>query len=361
MANLVNMIIYDRSNYDSLTCAAIMKYHILHDPDNNYEVVAYNWDEIPYTADTNVKTIKSQCYTISLCATIIDPNIIRIMYNALYEKFASVQFNPRYKDIVASANSNIFQLFKQRLEHSELSEHDILCVGQSASLTLFQYLYKDMDVPLFYMYLDSFITDSYYDYGELEQIEISRNRVIKFEKGLIELFDNDFDNYYDGMVGLYTPTGIPDEITRQIADNNGLEKFNNANECIINHFKKYKGIVLEGNEYSGIVRKVLPLFTDEKLSSDVLTNPIFDGYDSIATFNQLKTGEWVMCLYNIIHNVEVEDYNNLTIEQRRLLRLNTFSAGIYMKNLYNGMGNDIYGWSIITNAKFCRILSLKKI
>jgi hypothetical protein len=361
MANLVNMIIYDRSNYDSLTCAAIMKYHILHDPDNNYEVVAYNWDEIPYTADTHMKTIKSQCYTISLCATIIDPNIIRIMYNALYEKFASVQFNPRYKDIVASANSNIFQLFKQRLKYSELSEHDILCVGQSASLTLFQYLYKDVSVPLFYMYLDSFITDSYYDYGELEQIDISRNDVIKFEKGLIELFDNDFDNYYDGMIGFYTPTDIPDKITREIANIIGEAKFNEANEYIISHFKKYGGVTWEGNEKGGIIRKVLPMFTSEKLSSEILTNPIFDGYDSIVTFNQLKTGDWEMCLYNIIHNVEVEDFDHLTIEQKRTIELNTFSAGIYIKNMYNGMGNDIYGWTIITNAKFCRILSLKKI
>jgi hypothetical protein len=342
----------------------MLKYYILQDPENEYDVVTYNWDEIPYTIDTKPKTIKSQCYTISLCATIIDPNIMRIIYSAIYERFASIQFNPKYKDIVASVNSNIHQMFKQRLEQSKLAENVILNVGQSASLTLYKELYpesKGYSIPLFYKYLDSFITDSYYDYSDLENIDVTRNRVIKFEKGLIELFDNDFDNIYNGLIGLYTPTEIPDEVTRQIADTNGVSKFNSVNDYIINHYKKYGGVVWEGNNTGGIIRKVLPIFTSEKLSTVVLTDDVFKDYDSIVTFNQLKTGDWEMSLYNIIHNVEVEDYENLTIEQRRLLRLNTFSAGIYMKNMYNGMGNDIYGWSIITNAKLCRILSLKKI
>lgn len=349
-----HLIIYDRSNYDSLVCAAIQKFYISQSkPDD--EIIALNWDEIPYTASTSVNTIKSQCSTISLCATIIDPNIIRIMYNAVFERFLSIQFSPLYKDMVASVNSNIMQLFNQRTHYSELAEYAILNVGQSATLTLYNYIYKNPTyIPLFYRYLDGFVTDSYYEYN------LSRNAVVRFENGLTALYNNDFDKVYEFILE-NTPTGISEETTMDI-EMSGEPVFDETYRHIIDHFKKYGGVTWDGDKKGGIIRRILPLFTSERLSTDILTDPLFEQkYDGIVTFNQLKNGYWEMCMYNIIHNIDVDDFDNLTIEQRRTIRLNTFSAGIYMKKMYNGFGNDIYGYALISNEMFRKIISLKEV
>lgn len=349
-----HLIIYDRSNYDSLICAAIQKYQITQDYPED-EIVAVNWDELPYTASTNIKTIKQQCKSITLCATIIDTNILRIMYNAIFGKFLSIQCNPLYKDIVAGISQTINQLFEQRQQESKLAQNAIFNVSQSATLTLYKYIYKDTEeIPLFYQYLDGFITDSYYEY------DFKRDEVIQFEKGLCETFHNDFDIVYTNLIELYEPNNIPYDIVDTLIST-GEPILTEVNEYILNHFKKYGGVVWEGNNRGGIIRKVLPLFTSEKLSKTLLTNELLQDYDSIVTFNQLKTGQWEMCLYNILHPVIGADFNNLTIEQRRTILLNTFSAGIYMKNVYKGMGNDICGWAYITNTQFCNLCYLKKV
>ena len=65
-----------------------------------------------------------------------------------------------------------------------------------------------------------------------------------------------------------------------------------------------------------------------------------------------------MSLYKIMHT---EPENPETIEDERIVVLNTFNTGIYMRNKYEGYGNDIYGYAIISEARFRQILGLKSL
>ena len=118
-------------------------------------------------------------------------------------------------------------------------------------------------------------------------------------------------------------------------------------------------MVSRREEHENYLKKIL----SESITSENPSEEAFKRFykDSPVYFNQLKNGYWEMCMYNIIHDVDVDDFDNLTIEQRRTIRLNTFSAGIYMKKMYKGFGNDIYGYALISNEMFRKIISLKEV
>ena len=372
----VHVLIYDRSNNDSLCCAALQTYYIKQKHVGE-AIEAYNWDEIPWTVNTIKETIRAYCSSITLCATILHPNIMRTMHAALTNTnnpkndsgFLSIQRSPVFRDyIIKQIGPNVNQIFNERPIETELVEDSVHNRGQSATLSLYKHEHPDTtDIPEFYKYLDGFVCDSYYEFG------LNRDEVISFDKGLSEIYQNDYNSLCE-LFATDEPIGA-----KSIADT-GTPILDNINNYILNYYKKYGGdtwecydsssvniIYKNGERTNGIVRKVFPLFTCEKISEKLLrpdkninTSPsvITDKYDSIVTFNRLKTGDWEMCLYKIMHT-EVE--NPQTIEEERIVVLNTFNTGIYMRNKYGGYGNDIYGYAIIPEAKFKQILGMKSL
>ena len=322
----VHVLIYDRSNNDSLCCAALQTYYIKQ-KHKGETIEAYNWDEIPWTVNTIKETIRAYCSSITLCATVLHPNIMRTMYAALTNTnnpkndsgFLSIQRSPVFKDfVIKQIGTAVNQIFKERDVETKLVEDSVHNRGQAATLSLYRYEHPGMkdvtEIPEFYKYLDGFVCDSYYEFG------LNRDEVISFDKGLSEIYQNDYNN----LCELFTtdePSGA-----ESIAKT-GTPILNNINNYILNYYKKYGGDMWEcydsssvnviyknGERTNGIVRKVLPLFTCEKISEKLLRpdknnynySAIIEKYDSIVTFNRLNTGDWEMCLYKITHT-EVKD------------------------------------------------------
>ena len=372
----VHVLIYDRSNNDSLCCAALQTYYIKQ-KHSGEPIEAYNWDEIPWTVNTIKETIRERCSSITLCATVLHPAIMRTMYAALTNTndpqkdsgFLSIQRSPVFRDyIIKQIGKGVNQIFNERPVETQLVEDSVHNRGQSAILSLYKYEHPNTtEIPEFYKYLDGFVCDSYYEFG------LKRDEVISFDKGLSEIYHNDY-NELCGLFETDAPVLEQDMLTK------GEKILNDTNNYILNYYKKYGGDMWEcydsssvnviyknGERTNGIVRKVLPLFTCEKLSEKLLRpdnndnaspSVITDKYDSIVTFNRLKTGDWEMSLYKIMHT---EPENPETIEDERIVVLNTFNTGIYMRNKYGGYGNDIYGYAIISEARFRQILGLKSL
>lgn len=335
-----SLIIYDKINIDSIFSAALLKYGY----DNN---LLKNDDEMELTFVSLDKEFDPDEYdTFTFLNCILSGSFM----HSMYVQNTNMTFLVYDEKLVKSLSKEFPNGTVYSLSNNALLDTD----KGSCSMYIYRQLRGNVDIPVEIKYISSFELDNYPDY------DFTREEVLNYNYGLIKKYNNSLNELYVYVEGLLNNLLNNDDssyVTIEQVSEEGEDYGNYIDDFIVYNYNVYKGIEIKVGPNN---RKGVLLQTPYKLSSNIVTNELFEEYDNIMTFYFLNDGRVKIGLYDLPPVFYKEDENDLTdTEQAELIAKASFNVKDYLST-YNGYGNELYGFATLDVDSFYNIIKTRK-
>lgn len=336
-----SLIIYDKKNLDSAFSASLLKYYyeeVLQNDEINLSIVSI--DDVFGILEKDDRELKSNYSDITFINCLLSIQVLDRLYNLFINNTTFILCN---KALIKKIKNRYISTDKF-ISGNSFSHED----NESCTLYLYKTLKGNISIPTEIKYISSFEMNNYPDEG------YTRDEVMKYTYGLTKTTNNEVDTLYDYVKSLLLQS--PSISTEELSSI-GETYVSTIDDYILFNFRTYGSPVYK----IGKQRKAVLLQTPYKLSANIVGNELFKNYDNIITVYLTGENRYLLGLYTLPRFSEVEEDSDITSEQEQDTFNSLFDSNEYLNDKFGSQGNELFGFTEISQEDMFNILSKRSL